>query len=105
MPTKRLPIALAPPAPQTTAVNDPTKDFAVVAAGLAKDTAKELAAQIADFLDEPAKEPMPKDVRIWARSKGYQISDRARIPKEIWAEYRAAHLTTYVPRPIRDRAA
>ena len=31
------------------------------------------------------------DVRAWARENGFAVSERGRIPAEIWAAYEAAH--------------
>lgn len=31
------------------------------------------------------------DVRAWLRSQGHQVSDKGRIPRELMAEYDAAH--------------
>ena len=31
------------------------------------------------------------DIRAWAKSKGFQVSDRGRIPENVEREYAAAH--------------
>jgi hypothetical protein len=39
----------------------------------------------------PIRGPKPREVRAWAKANGYTISDRARIPANVWADYAAAH--------------
>jgi nucleoid-associated protein Lsr2 len=35
--------------------------------------------------------PSPRLVRDWARSNGYEVSDRGRVPADVIAAYEAAH--------------
>lgn len=39
----------------------------------------------------PARASQAGDIRTWARSNGYQVSERGRISAEIQAAYAAAH--------------
>lgn len=46
---------------------------------------------IADLVTAPPLElapPRPADVRAWARSQGYDVSDRGRVPALVVAAYR-----------------
>lgn len=35
--------------------------------------------------------PNPREVRDWARSNGYEVSDRGRVPADVIAAFEAAH--------------
>lgn len=35
--------------------------------------------------------PSTREVRDWARSNGYEVSDRGRVPAEVKSAYEAAH--------------
>lgn len=39
----------------------------------------------------PAHGPSPAEVRDWARTEGYEVSDRGRVPADVRAAYDTAH--------------
>ena len=40
---------------------------------------------------EPDREPTAAQVRAWARAAGYAVSDRGRLPADLWDAYHDAH--------------
>ena len=40
---------------------------------------------------EPDREPTAAQVRAWARAAGHAVSDRGRLPADLWEAYRDAH--------------
>lgn len=45
-------------------------------------------------ITESSLEPSTAQVRAWARSAGHAVSDRGRLPPEVWRAWREAHNTT-----------
>ncbi|MDN5859250.1 MAG: hypothetical protein L0H84_11565 [Pseudonocardia sp.] len=39
----------------------------------------------------PAPEPATSEVRAWARTRGLTVTDRGRLPREVWQAWRDAH--------------
>jgi hypothetical protein len=40
---------------------------------------------------EADREPTAAQVRAWAREVGHAVSDRGRLPADLWQDYRDAH--------------
>jgi ERCC4-type nuclease len=75
--------------------------YRFLAAALAEQQRTGGADHLADRLPSPRDSlPEPEvttaDVRAWARTNGLVVSDRGRLPAEIWSAYRDAH-------PAHDR--
>ncbi len=79
-------------------------DGALYEIDLSEDNAKKLREALADFVANGRKlsrsgqpyryvqvGPASRDVRTWAKAKGYNVPERGRVPREFVEQYEKAH--------------
>jgi hypothetical protein len=50
-----------------------------------------------DVPPEPRRDPLPADVRAWARAQGLTVSDRGRIPADVLRRYEVEQAAGHAP--------
>jgi len=57
----------------------------------ARRTAGRSASRRSSSRGKPASGPTPAEVRDWARTEGFEVSERGRVPADVRAAYDRAH--------------